>query len=153
MEINKTYITDAAKGLSKLPDKQVRMCVTSPPYYMLRDYGVQGQIGLEATPEEYIANLVNVFREVKRVFTDDGTLWIVIGDSYNGSNKAKGDTTIERNIQNTNRASHLTVPTRVSGLKPKDLIGIPWMLGLALRAGGICARTSFGINQIRCLSL
>lgn len=136
MQLNQTYIADVKNGLPMLPDKCAAMCVTSPPYYNLRDYGVTEQIGLESTPEEYIANLVRVFREVRRVLTDDGTLWIVIGDSYNGSNKAKGDTHIDNWLQGTNKSSHKTAPTNLPGLKPKDLIGIPWMLAFALRADG-----------------
>lgn len=136
-----TIITaDAQHGLQLLPSKSVKMCVTSPPYYKLRDYGVKGQIGLEETPEEYISRLVLVFRELKRVITDDGTLWIVIGDSYNGSSRANtykyGDKYVKNWKQSTNTASHGIKPVAVSGLKPKDLIGIPWMLAFALRADG-----------------
>ncbi len=123
-------------GLSEIHDKSVQTCVTSPPYYNLRDYGVEGQIGLEATPEEYIQNLVQVFRHVRRVLKDDGTLWIVIGDSYNGSGKAKGDKNIDKFLQRSNKSSHSTKPTKVSSLKSRDLIGIPWMLAFALRADG-----------------
>ena len=126
----------AKTRLKDISSNSINCCVTSPPYYKLRDYGVDGQIGLEETPEQYIDSLVAVFREVKRVLKDDGTLWIVIGDSYNGSNKASGDTTLDKNLQRTNIASHKTNPTRIKGLKPKDLIGIPWMLAFALRADG-----------------
>ena len=80
---------DALDMLRTLPDNSVKCCVTSPPYYALRDYGVYGQIGLEETPEEYIQRLVAVFREVRRVLTDDGTLWVNIGDSYAGSGKGQ----------------------------------------------------------------
>ena len=76
---------DNLKGLKQLPDNSINCCVTSPPYWGLRDYGVEGQIGLESTPEEYVENLVAIFREVKRVLRDDGTLWLNLGDSYNGS--------------------------------------------------------------------
>ena len=114
---------------------KVQTCVTSPPYYGLRDYGHDGQIGLEKTPEEYIAAMVEVFRCVWDVLEDDGTLWLNIGDSYAGSGKgpagnlgAKND---ERNMTHTPTSSF--VPT---GCKPKDLIGIPWMLAFALRADG-----------------
>jgi DNA modification methylase len=78
---------DAINVLKNLPDESVNCCITSPPYYGLRDYGHDSQIGLENTPEEYISKLVDVFRAVRRVLTDDGTLWIVIGDSYAGSGK------------------------------------------------------------------
>jgi DNA modification methylase len=114
---------------------KAQTCVTSPPYYGLRDYGHDGQIGLEETPEEYITAMVEVFRCVWDVLEDDGTLWLNIGDSYAGSGKgpagnlgAKND---ERNMTHTPSSSF--VPT---GCKPKDLIGIPWMLAFALRADG-----------------
>ena len=100
---------DCVAMLRTLKDNSVNCCVTSPPYFGLRDYGCDGQIGLEETPDQFIAKLVEVFREVKRVLTDDGTLWVNIGDSYANAN---------------------------SNLKPKDLIGIPWMLAFALRADG-----------------
>lgn len=102
---------DAIASLQLLPAACCHMCVTSPPYYNLRNYGVEGQLGLEATPEEYIQKLVEVFREVHRVLADDGTLWLNIGDSYAGSG-------------------------RFAEYKRKDLIGIPWMLAFALRADG-----------------
>lgn len=124
------------EGLTELQDNSVQTCVTSPPYYNLRDYGVDGQIGLEKTPEEYINNLVKVFRHVRRVLKDDGTLWVVIGDSYNGSGKANGDKGINKALNDTNNASHLTSPTKVASLKDRDLIGIPWMLAFALRSDG-----------------
>ena len=101
---------DVVEQLRVLPSNSVNACVTSPPYYGLRDYGNDRQIGLEKTPEEYIKNLVNAFREVKRVLRDDGTLWINIGDSYSRSHG--------------------------NGCKPKDLIGIPWLLAFALRKDG-----------------
>lgn len=82
---------DVLDGLHRLPDQSVQCCITSPPYWGLRDYGVEGQIGLERTPEEYVARLVEVFREVRRVLRDDGTLWLNLGDSYNGSGGAGGD--------------------------------------------------------------
>jgi len=124
---------DALSVLQKQPDKCVDMCVTSPPYYMLRDYGVDGQIGVEATPEAFISRLVEVFREVRRVLKDDGTLWVNIGDSYNCSGKNSGKPENRpKGMQDTCQSK----PTRVDGLKAKDLIGIPWMLAFALRADG-----------------
>jgi DNA modification methylase len=113
------------------------MCVTSPPYFGLRDYGHEGQIGLEQTPEQYIAAMVEVFRCVRNVLADDGTLWLNIGDSYNTSpagNKTWGDGV------GTNKAYEEHQIHRgkkiIKSLKPKDLIGIPWMLAFALRADG-----------------
>jgi len=114
---------------------KAQTCVTSPPYYGLRDYGHDGQIGLEETPEDYITAMVEVFRCVWDVLEDNGTLWLNIGDSYSGSGKGTagnlGKTHNERHMEHT-KSSGL-VP---DGCKPKDLIGIPWMLAFALRADG-----------------
>jgi len=134
---------DCLEVLKTLPDNSIQMCVTSPPYYGLRDYDVDGQIGLEKTPEEYVAKLVDVFREVRRVLRDDGTLWLNLGDSYvgggRGGNTGKGkDKSIIRSkrIERGNgRWGDGNVPATGS-LKPKDLIGIPWMVAFALRADG-----------------
>lgn len=134
MQINKIYKGDCKEGLKLLPDEFANCIVTSPPYYGLRDYGVDGQIGLEETPEKYISRLVEVFREAKRVLRNDGTLWVNIGDSYAGNSKpGGGDPTIGLRNLGGNDYRKKTVP---SGLKPKDLIGIPWMLAFALRADG-----------------
>ena len=114
-------------------------CVTSPPYYGLRDYGVDGQIGLEQTPEQFIQKLVEVFREVKRVLRDDGVLWVNIGDSYAGSGKGawsnKDGGQKEVYIPDP-QSPQSKMPKVPDGCKPKDLIGIPWMLAFALRADG-----------------
>lgn len=124
---------DALKQLQKLPDKSIHCCVTSPPYYGLRDYGVDGQIGLESTPEEFIEKLVVVFREVRRVMRDDGTLWVNIGDSYAGNGKrGGGDPTI--GVRNVGQP--YPPKSTPQNCKPKDLLGIPWMLAFALRADG-----------------
>lgn len=131
---------DAVIGLSTILDGTVNCCVTSPPYYGLRDYGDTRQIGLEETPEEYISKLTNVFKEVKRVLRDDGTLWVNIGDSYAGS--MKGAARFPENAMNykqgTNRGTlgRDTLVKQCTGCKPKDMIGIPWMLAFALRADG-----------------
>jgi len=113
---------------------KAQMCVTSPPYFGLRDYGHDGQIGLEQTPEAYIAAMVDVFRCVRDVLADDGTLWLNIGDSY----ASAGGTPGPRKSGNTFDSPAAGVQPRpgVAGLKPKDLIGIPWMLAFALRADG-----------------
>lgn len=133
---------DALEMLKSLPDGSVNMCVTSPPYYGLRDYGVNGQIGLEETPEAYIARLVITFRELRRVLTDDGTLWLNIADSYAGSNKgawsknaADRPKTKQRYIYSVGDPA-VSIPGIWPGIKPKDMIGIPWMLAFALRADG-----------------
>jgi DNA modification methylase len=120
-----------------LAAKSVHTIVTSPPYYGLRDYGVDGQIGLEVTPDEYIANLVDVFRECKRILRDDGTLWVNIGDSYARDPAKVGNGHPSTGKQATNKGSLYDYQSPIpSGLKPKDLIGIPWMLAFALRADG-----------------
>ena len=135
------YFNDALKGLQKLKDESVNCCVTSPPYYALRDYGVTGQIGLEPTPEEYIEKLVRIFHEVKRVLRDDGTLWVNIADSYAGSGKGRNrdGKFIEqaKNIQSHGQKNgRLSITPAQLEIKRKDLIGIPWMLAFALRADG-----------------
>jgi len=135
---NRIINADALQALRELPDGVIDTCVTSPPYYGLRDYGINGQIGLEETPDKYIERLVEVFREVKRVLRDDGTLWVNIGDSYAGS--GHGYLSEIRGKQATNKGTLFMAnrpPAAVPvGLKQKDLIGIPWMLAFALRADG-----------------
>ena len=123
---------DVIEQLHNIPSKSVNTCVTSPPYYRLRNYGIKGQIGLEETPEQYINKLVEVFREVKRVLRDDGILWVNIGDSYLGSGK---NTISSKNKgQMENYGTFSKRPTKIH--KYKDLIGIPWMLAFALKADG-----------------
>jgi DNA modification methylase len=135
MELNTIYTGDALDVLRKLLDGSVDCVVTSPPYYGLRNYGVSGQIGLEETPGAYIAKLMDVFREVRRILKPAGTLWLNIGDSYNGSGKANG-CDLDNYLQRSNKSAQQTKPTRIKGLKPKDLIGIPWMMAFALRSDG-----------------
>jgi DNA modification methylase len=141
------YQGDVLEVLSTLPDGAANMCVTSPPYWGLRDYGVDGQLGLEATPEEYVCRMVDVFREVRRVLRDDGTLWLNIGDSYTsgGRNGYDHDPRPGRNDRPAGKleGGKTTVdmatiprPGMPVGCKPKDLVGIPWMLAFALRADG-----------------
>lgn len=115
---------------------KAQMCVTSPPYFGLRDYGHEGQIGLEQTPEEYIAAMVDVFRCVKDVLADDGTLWLNIGDSYatgTTASRQKGDALLGDSTSDARTMPRIGNPP---GCKTKDLIGIPWMLAFALRADG-----------------
>lgn len=124
---------DCREVLKTLPDASVHCCVTSPPYFGLRDYGVAGQIGLEPTPDEFVAELVAVFQEVRRVLRDDGTLWLNLGDSYSGHNPTgfrPGNETKNGGASNKNGVG------RIDGLKPKDLIGIPWRVAFALQADG-----------------
>lgn len=131
---------DALTELQTMAAESVQCCVTSPPYYGLRDYGVDGQIGMEETPETYITKLVDVFREVRRVLKDDGTLWVNIGDSYAGSGKGRNadGSHQEGGKQGTSRGTveGEIFKTITPDCKPKDLIGIPWMLAFALRADG-----------------
>jgi DNA modification methylase len=118
---------------------KVQTCVTSPPYFGLRDYGHDGQIGLEQTPEEYIAAMVDVFRCVWDVLSDDGTLWLNIGDSYYNYRPGKGQALVQQSVSNNKQDLPDVCARRgnkLEGLKEKDLIGIPWMLAFALRADG-----------------
>ncbi len=144
------FCGDALDVLREMPDASVHMCATSPPFYGLRDYGVEGQIGLEDSPDAWVARLVEVFREVRRVLRDDGTLWVEIGDSYASSQASDNRTSEERSKSSTlgpkrdglggQNAAHVAVsfePRKLnSGVKPKDLIGQPWLLAFALRADG-----------------
>lgn len=134
---------DCRQTLKQFADSGVkaRMCVTSPPYYGLRDYGNEkNQIGLEQSPEEFISQLVEVFRSVRDVLTDDGTLWVNIGDSYYNYRSGKGQALPKQSVASNNQdLPQIRNPRRgnkLVGLKDKDLIGIPWMLAFALRADG-----------------
>jgi DNA modification methylase len=148
-------IGDCREKLAKMSDAGVHCCVTSPPYFGLRDYGVDEQMGLEPTPDEFVEGMVAVFREVRRVLRDDGTLWLNIGDSYAGSGRGAWNVPDEvktaAGIKETYRpdvAAHRVTSDknnavtkgagedRLFGCKAKDLIGIPWMLAFALRADG-----------------
>ena len=149
------HIGDCLESLRAMPAESVQTCVTSPPYFGLRDYGMDGQIGLEATPDAFVARLVEVFREVRRVLRDDGTLWLNLGDSYNsiggvhagrsdnqsgvgagsrqwreGAARADGDVRSDGMSRRNRNGTH------AAGLKPKDLLGIPWRVAFALQADG-----------------
>lgn len=127
---------DCLAALATLPDQSVHCCVTSPPYWGLRDYGVAGQIGREPTIGEYVEKMVAVFREVWRVLRDDGTLWLNLGDSYAGGGRGGNPDDSPFRKQATNVGS-LVLPSAIpAGLKPKDLCGIPWRVAFALQAGG-----------------
>ncbi len=130
-------VGDCLEVLRTMPDESVQMCVTSPPYFGLRDYGHAGQLGLEKTPAEYVEKMVTVFREVRRVLRDDGVLFLNIGDSYAGSGKGQtADGAADPKVRKTQGMKIETQTAASLGLKPKDLIGIPWMLAFALRADG-----------------
>lgn len=134
------YGLDVLEGLSKLPDESVHCVVTSPPYWGLRDYGVAGQIGLEDTPWEWLEKMTAVFREVRRVLREDGTLWLNIGDTYNAQ---AGQQNLRQSIA-TKRGGAVKCSKTIfrmkkpmpAGIKRKELIGIPWRLALALQADG-----------------
>jgi DNA modification methylase len=133
---------DALTLLKALPDGCIDCVVTSPPYYGLRDYGVAGQIGLENTPAEYVATMVRLFREIRRVLKAEGTCWLNLGDSYNGSGKGLGHT--EENTarkQLTNKGSLLDMQTDVAGLAPKNLLMIPARVAIALQDDGWILRS------------
>lgn len=144
MKLTQIITGDCRKVLKTLPDKGVHCCVTSPPYWGLRDYGVKEQLGLEKTPEEYVVNLVGVFAEVRRVLRDDGTLWLNLGDSYHHTQSNNGgysekstlagftNPTTKGRIANDTGSRGLLNP----GCKHKDLIGIPWRVAFALQADG-----------------
>ena len=127
-----TFIcADVMDGLKLIPDNEVQSIITSPPYWGLRNYHVDGQLGQERTPEEYVDNLVKVFREAKRVLRDDGTLWLVLGDCYAGAGdrrKGKGNEQGQMKQRKT--------PDKDIGLKAKDMVGLPWLVAFALRADG-----------------
>ncbi len=129
---------DALTELKKLDSDLVQTCVTSPPYWGLRDYGIEGQIGLEDSPEAYVSKLVEIFREVKRVLRDDGTLWLVLGDSYAEGEVGNFSPTSTLNMGRKYRILYSDIIKRNAppGLKRKDLVGIPWRVAFALQADG-----------------
>lgn len=135
---------DALEQLRKLPPESVHTCVTSPPYYNLRDYGAAGQIGNEASVEEYLQSLVSVFREVRRVLRADGTLWVNMGDSYATRSGNQPPT-------NTRNSCGHTAKHTPRGYKYKDLIGVPWQLAFALRADGWYLRQDIIWNKSNCM--
>ena len=130
---------DCREVLKTLEAGSVHCCVTSPPYFGLRDYGHEGQIGLEASPDAFVAQMVEVFRDVRRVLRDDGTMWLNLGDSYNAAGRKGQGSRDKKYKQSTNRASLANTDNcrpSVADLKPKDLIGIPWRVAFALQADG-----------------
>lgn len=136
---------DALSVLGDIPDGVFRCCITSPPYWGLRDYGIAHQIGAEPTLDEYIEHLVGVFREVRRTLTEDGTLWLNIGDSYTSG----GRTWRAEDTKNPARAMQYR-PDTPEGLKPKDLIGVPWRLAFALQADGWYLRSDIIWHKPNC---
>jgi len=133
---------DVLDGLAQIEDGTVHTCVTSPPYWGLRDYGTDGQIGLERTPEEYVARIVQVFREVRRVLRDDGTLWLNLGDSYASFRDSKATPDTLRGgstgtlVDKGKAANRSSMNFRETAIKHKDLVGIPWRTAFALQSDG-----------------
>lgn len=162
MTLHRIIQGDVQDGLRTLPDNSVQCCVTSPPYYALRNYGVDGQIGLEETPEQFIQKIVDVFREVRRVLREDGVLWLNFGDSYAGSGKGP---TGENGLQNaekrmgfdksdSNRGSqkcNLNGGAVPAGLKSKDLMMIPQRIALAMQADGWYLRSQIPWIKRNCM--
>jgi site-specific DNA-methyltransferase (adenine-specific)/site-specific DNA-methyltransferase (cytosine-N4-specific) len=138
-------VGDCRSILRGFPEALFRTVVTSPPYWGLRDYGIAGQIGAEPNVSDYISDLVAVFREVRRTLADDGTLWLNIGDSYTSGGRTWRDT----DSKNKGRGMSYRAPTP-QGLKPKDLIGVPWKLAFALQADGWYLRTDIVWNKPNC---
>ncbi len=136
---------DAIRVLASFPEESVQTVVTSPPYWSLRDYEIPGQIGLEESVEEFIKALICVFDQVRRVLHKDGTLWLNIGDSYTSG----GRTWRAPDKKNRARAMDIRPPTP-QGLKPKDLIGVPWRLAFALQMAGWCLRADIIWNKPNC---
>jgi DNA modification methylase len=136
---------DTETVLTRLPECSFQSCITSPPYWSLRDYDIPGQIGLEDSVLAYIEHLAKVFSQVRRVLKDDGTLWLNIGDSYTSG----GRTWRARDKKNPVRAMNVRPPTP-EGLKPKDLIGVPWLLAFALQKEGWYLRADIIWNKPNC---
>ena len=144
---------DACEKMAELPAQCVQMCVTSPPYFCLRDYGVPGQIGLENSVDEYVAKMVEVFREVKRVLRDDGTLWLNLGDSYFNYRPgctAQGRQSIAKHdgavVERSGKRG-----LRQGDIKEKDLMGIPWHVAFALQAHGWYLRSEIIWHKRNCM--
>lgn len=138
-------VGDARRELARFTDGTFQTCVTSPPYWGLRDYGIAGQIGAEIKVDDYLADLVTVFREVRRTLRDDGTLWLNIGDSYTSGGRTWRDT----DEKNPARGMSYRAPTP-AGLKPKDLVGVPWRLAMALQADGWYLRADIIWHKPNC---
>lgn len=141
-DAGRLIVGDCLEALRGMPDASVDACITSPPYWGLRDYGVAGQIGAEPTVDAFLAHLTHVFREVRRVLRPNGTLWLNVGDSYTSG----GRTWRDADKKNPARAMSYRAPTP-TGLKPKDLIGVPWKLAFALQADGWYLRSDIIWNK------
>lgn len=137
LPVNEILVGDALEQLRRLPAQSVQACITSPPYFRVRDYGAPGQIGLESTGEKYISRIVQVFRQVRRVLRRDGQLYLNMGDSYVGGPRGKNTGSTLEGGQETQEESRKVAPRKgIFGLKDKQLIGMPWRIALALQADG-----------------
>jgi DNA modification methylase len=150
MEVNKILQGNCLEVLKTLPDKVVNTVITSPPYWGLRDYGVDGQIGLEPSPEEFIQQMVEVFREVRRVLKNDGTLWLNLGDSY-WANRSTNGLEWSGNYGKSKDYMLRAGNKKHDFLKPKDLIGIPWRVAFALQQDGWYLRSDIIWNKPSCM--
>jgi DNA modification methylase len=144
----KIFVGDCRDVLKTLPENSVHCCVTSPPYYGLRNYGVDGQLGLEETPDEYVANLVEVFRDVRRVLRGDGCAWVNLGDSYAGQGGYRDYGSYDNG---TGRQYNSGMRPGGGNLKPKDLVGIPWRVAFALQADGWWLRSDIIWHKPNCM--
>ena len=157
LEINQIYNMDCRAGLKLLDDNSIDCCITSPPYWGLRDYGVDGQIGLEETLQDYIKEIVEVFRDVKRVLKPEGTLWLNLGDSYVGTggnrkHDVKNKIFNQQQSHNPKDGRHERIKKiKEEGLKPKDLMGIPWRVAFALQKDGWYLRSDIIWNKTNCM--
>lgn len=156
MEINKIYNGDALETLKGFPKESINMCITSPPYWGLRDYGVDGQLGLESNFDDYITKLCDIFDEVKRVLTNDGTCWVNIGDSYNGSGKAgkKGSDYQKRHREfgkPSKEPQRFGVPTNDQSISKKSLCGIPFRFALEMMNRGWILRNTIIWHKPNCM--
>lgn len=152
MDLNQIIQGDCIKVVQSLPSDTIQTVITSPPYWGLRDYGMTEQIGLEETVQEYIQKIVSLFREIKRVLKDDGTVWLNLGDAYAGSGRgriANGRTHPGINhMQSVGQTSGvINLSNKVAGLKPKDLIGLPWRVAFALQEDGWYLRKDIVWNK------
>ncbi len=145
------YVGNSLEVLKHLASDSVHCCVTSPPYWSLRDYGADGQLGLETTPEEYLEKLVDVFREVHQVLRPEGTLWLNMGDCYAHSTKGTGGGWANDPHNYANKAQKYGARKVIHGLKPKDLVGIPWRVAFALQADGWYLRSDIIWHKRNCM--
>lgn len=146
-----TLLGDCREKLQDIATGTVQTCVTSPPYFGLRNYGVDGQIGLEATPALFVAEMVSLFREVKRVLRDDGTLWLNLGDSYSSGGRGSSDHHLDKMGKGTADAQALGRYLAPQGFKDKDLLGIPWRVAFALQDDGWILRSDIVWDKPNCM--